>query len=274
MADAQTVYVDDSGTDGKSRVVAAAFCVSTEDRWLALMDVWGQIAERAGFELKDWHMTEFAACRRDHLCQQCLRGETNAKQHPWQRWTESKRENVLRRMAKALVKYVECGWEHACTKEDYDMHVRNSPARAVANEPLGDEYYTFAIQQCGGSFSQWRATNKRNDRLKFVFDNASKKERYEIAKVFFAAANDKDRLENGIEQWFEPEPNGVSFESRKVTRQLLVPDMLAWAVASIRARELTLRGRFVEIYQLAKIFVNTEHIKMGYISKQTLAQWE
>ena len=98
-------------------------------------------------------------------------------------------------MAKALVKYVECGWGHACTKEDYDTHVRNSPARAVANEPLGDEYYTFAIQQCGGSFAQWRAANKRNDRLTFVFDNASTKERYEIAKVFFAAANDKDRME-------------------------------------------------------------------------------
>jgi len=177
-------------------------------------------------------------------------------------------------MGKAVVQYVECGWGHAFTKGDYDTHVKHSPARAIANEPLGDQYVTFAIQQCGGSFARWRAENGRNDRLKFVFDNSSKKEKYEIANVFFAATKDTDRLQGGIEQWFEPEPDGVAFESRKVTHQLLVPDMLAWTVASIRARELTMRGRFVEVYQLAKLFVNTQHIKMGYMAQQTLADWE
>jgi hypothetical protein len=274
MSETRIVYVDDSGTDGKSRIAAAAFCVSTEARWGEFEQKWQKIANHAGFRLDQFHITEFAACRRDNLCQQCRNGKTTSADHPWGNWPRDKRENVLNRMAKALVKSVECGWGLAYTKEDYDAHVRTSPARAVTNKPIGDEYLTFSVQQCGGKFAQWRAACGRNDPLKFVFDSASKKERSEIEKVFFGAAADRSKNENGIEQWFEPEVNSVSYENRRTTRPLLAADMLAWTIATIRAREITMRGRFVEVFQLAKIFVGTEHIKIGYTSKETLAQWE
>jgi len=176
-------------------------------------------------------------------------------------------------MAKALVKHVEYGVGQAYTKADYDEHVRNSPARQAANEPIGDEYLTFAVQRCGGSLAEWRADNARADRLKFVFDTASKKERREIAEVFFAAANDRAERENGIEQWFNPEL-GVSYESRRESHQLLAADMLAWTIATLRAREMFRAGRFVEVFWLAKLFVSTDHIKLGYMHKDTLAQWE
>jgi len=187
MADAQIVYVDDSGTDPKSRVAAAAFCVSTVEGWQEFLKRWQKIADHAAFDLKNFHMTEFAACRRDNHCMQCRAGETSAVEHPWQKWSEQKRENVLNRLAKGLVKHVEYGVGQTHTKADYDRHVRNSPARAMANEPLADEYSTFAIQRCGGSFAQWRAEHGRTDRLKFVFDTASKKEKREVAGVFFLA---------------------------------------------------------------------------------------
>ena len=269
----QIVYVDDSGTDGKSQVAAAAFCVSTPDKWLEFEASWRKIADRAGFELRHFHMTEFAACRRDNLCQQCRNGQTTSAEHPWQKWSEAKRENVLNRMAKAMVKHVEYGVGQAYAKTDYDTHVRNSPARFVANEPIADEYLTFAIQRCGGSLAEWRATNHRSDRLKFVFDTASKREKREIAKSFFGAANDRAQRENGIEQWFDPEL-GVSYENRRNTPPLLSADMLAWTIATIRARELFLKGRFVEVFWLAKIFVATNHLRIGYTHKDTLAQWE
>src|SRR5262245_33403964 len=158
MTSTQIVYVDDSGTDGKSQVAAAAFCVSSAEKWLEFDQSWRKIANGAGFELKHFHMTEFAACRRN-LCSQCRNGKTTAEEHPWQKWSDDKRENVLNRMAKSLVKHVEYGVGHAYTKTDYDKHVRNSPARRVANEPIGDEYFTFAVQRGGGSFAEWRATN-------------------------------------------------------------------------------------------------------------------
>jgi hypothetical protein len=72
---------------------------------------------------------------------------------------------VLNRMAKALVKYVEWGVGHSYTKADFDEHVRNSPARDVANEPIAEEYVTFAVQRCG--------------------DSSSTREKKDIAKVFF-----------------------------------------------------------------------------------------
>ena len=273
MIDALTVYVDDSGTDPKSRVAAAAFCVSSVERWQEFLAKWNKIAEHAGFELKNFHMTEFAACRRDHLCQQCLVGHTTATDHPWQKWTEAKRENVLNRMAKALVKHVEWGVGHAYTKKDYDEHVRHSPARAVLGDPVAEEYVTFAVQRCGGSLAEWRAANFRSDRLKFVFDTSSAREKRDIANVFFAAANDRAQRVNGIEQWFNPE-EGVAYESRKKTHQLLSADMLAWTIGSIRALDMFRRGRFVESYWLAKVFVSSEHVKIGYLSKDRLAQWE
>ncbi len=273
MHDAQTVYVDDSGTDGKSKVAAAAFCVSTVDRWLEFEDSWRKIAERAGFELKHFHMTEFAACRLDNKCPQCRSGKTTIVEHPWQKWPEKKRENVLNRMAKALVKHVEFGIGQAYTKADYDAHVRLSPARAVMDTPVGDEYFTFAVQRCGGSFAEWRAAHGRNNPLKFVFDSASKREKHEIAQVFFAAANETAKYQNGIEQWFDPEL-GVAYESRKQTHQLLSADMLAWTIATVRARELFMRGRFVEVYWLGKIFASADHVKIGYLHKDTIAKWE
>jgi len=185
MADAQTVYVDDSGTDGKSHIAAAAFCVSTVERWHELLHKWNKITDYAGFELKTFHTTEFAACRRDHLCIQCQRGHTTTRDHLWQRWPEDKRKNVLCRMAKALVKHVEFGVGHSYSKADFDENVRNSPVRPALQEPVAEEYVTFAIQQCGGSFAEWRAANSRDDRLKFVFDSSSPKEKKDIARVFF-----------------------------------------------------------------------------------------
>jgi hypothetical protein len=158
----------------------------------------------------------------------------------------------------------------AHTKEEYEAHILKSSARELAGAPVADSHYTFAIQRCGGSFAQWRAANGRNDRLRFVFDLASKDERYEIANKFFAGIKDAERIQNGIEQWFEPEPNGVSFESRKQTHQLLAADMLAWTIATVRARQIFMRGRFVEVFWLAKVFVDTEHIKIGYLAKATL----
>lgn len=144
----------------------------------------------------------------------------------------------------------------------------------MANEPIGEEYFTFAVQRCGGSLAEWRAAKSRIVPLKFVFDTASKREKKEIAKVFFGAANDRAQHANGIEQWFNSE-EGVSYESRKRVHQLLTADMLAWTVATMRAREMSnFRGRNHELYWVAKVFVPTKNIRLGYMDKDALAQWE
>jgi hypothetical protein len=274
MVDGLIVYVDDSGSDSKSRVVSAALCAATVENWQKLLRKWQKIASESGFELKHFHMTEVAACRRDKPCRQCQEGKTTAFSHPWQKWSEGRRKRVLTRMARTIVKYVEFGVGHAYTKTDYDEHVLHSPARNIANEPIGDEYFTFAVQRCGGSLAEWRAAKSRFVPLKFVFDTASKREKQEIAKVFFGAANDRTQHANGIEQWFNLE-EGVSYQSRKQVHQLLAADILAWTVATMRARELFgFKGRNLELYWIAKVFVPTKNIRMGYLPKNSLAQWE
>jgi hypothetical protein len=104
------------------------------------------------------------------------------------------------------------------------------------------------------------------------FDTSSKPQMHEISTVFLAGLKDELRNKNGIEQWFEPD--AVSYESRKQTYPLLAADMLAWTIATIRARELFMRGRFVEVLWLAKVFVATENVRIGFMHKDTLAKWE
>jgi len=272
MTGFHTVYVDDSGTDPKSNIVSAAFCVSTVGKWKSFEDSWSKIAKRSGFELKQFHMTEFAACRSTNPCRQCLSGKTSTKDHPWQRWSQTKRDSVLRQMAKAIVRHCECGFGIACTKKDYDEHVKNSPARSVANEPIGDQHFTFPLQVCGGELARWRSANRINAPLKFVFDLPNDAEKREIVNVFFAAAHNREKDQDGIEQWFETD--GISYESKKSVPQLLAADMLAWAIATLRAREVFRTGRNFELYQVADVLLSSEHIKLGRIEKDTLAKWE
>jgi hypothetical protein len=270
MADAHTVYVDDSGTDGKSRIVTAAFCVSPAERWLDFDRKWNKIALHAGF--KHFHMTEFVACRRDKPCNQCVRGKTTLKDHPWRNWSTKKRENVLNRLAGTVIEFVEYGVGIAHTKQEYEEHVKNSPARIAAREPIGDEHFTFAVQRCGGELAKWRAEKKSDPPLSFVFDLTSDKQRDEIARVFFGAASGRPQYQNGIEQWFIPA--GVSYESRKSVVQLLAADMLAWVTATVRAREIFLRGETREMFQVAYMFADTKHIRMGHTPRGSLVQWE
>jgi hypothetical protein len=265
------VYVDDSGTDSKSAIVTAAFCVSTERKWQEFEARWRKIGERAGFE--HFHMTEFAACKRDKWCPQCRHGKTTALDHPWRAWSPSKRENVLNRLAKAVVSYSECAFGMAHTKQDYDDHVRNSPARQVSTEPISDEQFTFALQQCGGELAKWRAANAVTKPLKFVFDlTSSKEERREIAKVFLASVQGRSQLKDCVERWFTPKE--VLFASRKQVLPLLAADMLAWTIASIRSRDVFRCGEFNEAYGVGLIFTGTKHIRMGYMEKETLKRWE
>jgi len=174
MIDAHTVYVDDSGTDGKSRIVAAAFCVSPVNKWQQFERKWNAIARHAGF--KHFHMTEFAACRRDKPCKQCVCGKTSLVDHPWRNWSTEKRKNVLNRLAGAVIEFVEYGVAIAHTKQDYEDHVKNSPARLVAKDPIGDEHFTYAVQKCGGELAKWRAEKNIEPPLKFIFDLATDKQ--------------------------------------------------------------------------------------------------
>jgi hypothetical protein len=223
-----------------------------------LLQKWQKIASWAGFELKDFHMTEFVACRQGEPCQQCRQGK--AVNHPWKNWSDGRRKTILTRMARAMVDNVEFGVGHAITKADYDEHVLKSPARDVANEPIGEEYFTFAVQRCGGSLAEWRAAKSRRVPLKFVFDTSSKREKKEIARIFLGAAKDRAQVINGIEQWFVAQ-EGVSYESRKQVHQLLeTRDRRDVSVSFTLPRCQTLCRHINYSFERSRISLTTRHL--------------
>jgi hypothetical protein len=56
--------------------------------------------------------------------------------------------------------------------------------------------------------------------------------------------------------------------------------MLAWTIATVRARhmfvagQIATAGRFAEVLWLARVFVDSGNVRIGYLQKETLAQWE
>jgi hypothetical protein len=265
------VYFDDSGTDHKARIVTAGCCVSNEENWTKFGEKWKSLGAKYGFE--HFHMTEFVGCRPNEWCRDCKKRKTTAKDHPWREWSKSKRKNVLTQLTRTIEKYTAWGCGIAVTKKDYEDHVANSPARAVAGEPIGDHHFTYAAQICGGRLSEWRAANNNHDDLKFVFDLCPNAQKDEIESVLFGAATNRFQVENGVEQWFVP--LNVSYESRKNVVQLLSADMLAYLSAKIRALELFGRGMTIEAFTAAHIVVGSRgKLNLGYMTRQTLQQWE
>lgn len=274
LVEPSTVYVDDSGTHRGAKIVTAAFCLSSGSKWSGFQDKWRALEDKYGF--KHFHMTEFASCRKNAWCRECRKGKKSETEHPWREWSQSKRKNVLTQLARTIEKFVDCGFGIAILKKDYDDHVLNSPVRRIAGEPLGDQYFTQAVQVCGGELSKWRAEHDRLEPLKFIFDLSPEYQRDEIASVFFGAATNRPEVENGIEQWFRPVE--ISYKSRKDAVQLLSADMLAWVTASVRAYDLFFtnnpRPFMEEISIPTNIFVDSGNIGMGFISKPTFQQWE
>ena len=229
-----TVYVDDSGTDTFARIVVAAYCVSSVRNWKEFERRWRRIARESGFE--HFHMTAFASCRKGAWCRDCNKGKTTAKDHPWREWDDKKRERVLHRLACTVERCVQHGAGIAIAKEDYEKNVVQSGLAVLAPEAAGKRYFTFAIQACGGNSAKWRKMNNISVPLKFVFDLCDKEQREENVKYFFSANPIFPPKKDGIEQWFVPD--GIAYESRKNTVQLLAADMLAWTSAKIRVWEL------------------------------------
>jgi hypothetical protein len=271
VIDPYTVYFDDSGTDKQARIVVAAYCTSTVSKWQKFETSWKAVAKEAGFE--QFHMTEFAGCRPEEWCRDCRNGKTTAKNHPWREWSQTKRKEVLLKLARTICKYVDHGSGIAFTKEDIEQYVIQSPLRRTHMNSVGDLPFTFAAQTCGGELAKWRAINKKTDSpQKFVFDLTPQHQKDEIARVFLGAGH-KPRFIDGLEQWFDVDINGVSYESRKNTVQLLSADMLAWVTAKIRAAQLFGKGWGKETRLIAFRFVDTKHLRIGFNTSQQMLEW-
>jgi len=266
-----TVYVDDSGTNNNARVVTGAVCVSSVQRWKAFERKWKKIAVSTGF--KHFHMTEFAGCRPDKFCRDCINGKKSVADHPWRTWTEKKRERILASLAETVNRHVDMGFGIAVTKQDYDDLVLNAPLKTLVGDAVGKKHHTFTIQLCGGAIRNWRLDIKLKSPMKYIFDTTDDLiQRSEIAAMFIKSATDTtEPLEHGFS------PTGYAFESRKDTVQLLSADMLAWASAKARVSELfntqRLDGLSKEAKIVIKTFVDGKKLTIANINRKQLETW-
>jgi hypothetical protein len=266
-----TVYLDDSGTNPESRVVVAAFCVSTLGKWRKFDAAWRAASIEYGFD--HFHMTEFMGCRKNAWCRDCRKGKTTEADHPWRGWSNTKRNKTLRELVRIICKYTEYGKAIALSKEEVQKYIINSPLRPTDRGIVGQEEFTFAVQVCGGELAIYRKKQAAFPPLKFVFDICPQYQKDEIAKVFLRPNRGSPQIVDGIEQWFEVETNGVSYESRKHTFPLLAADMLAWVTAKLRAHMLFGKSWGKPHYYVAKRFLDSGKLHIGYSTEHDLIGW-
>lgn len=271
VVEPNTVYIDDSGTNPEARIVVAAFCVSTARKWRKFDAAWRAASSEFGFE--HFHMTEFAACRKNEWCRDCRSGKTSEVDHPWREWSNTKRSKALTELVRIICKYTEYGKAIALTKEEVQKNIINSPARQTLPEIVGEREFTFAVQVCGGELALYRKRQCKFPPLKFVFDICPQYQKDEIAKVFLRPNRGSPQIVDGMEQWFDVDTNGVSYESRKQTLPLLPADMLAWVTAKLRAYMLFNRGWGKMHHFVAKRFLDTEKLHIGYSTEDHLVEW-
>ena len=189
-----TGYMDDSGTDpsARTRILVASLCISPMSKWRKFEAAW--IAAEQEFGFKEFHMTEFASCKNDSWCRECRSGKTNATNHPWREWSNTKRYTVLGELLRIACKYTEQAWGNAFTKADLDKYVKDPRLRGLAPDLFGEEHYTFAATTVSGELAKYRAKRREFPPIKFVFDGEHK---LELAKAFLPEYQVKPRFIDG-----------------------------------------------------------------------------
>jgi hypothetical protein len=259
-----TVYVDDSGTHESAKIAAAACCVSSVRLWKRYERDWIDVERDEGF--KHFHMSAFAACHPDRWCRDCRNGKTDAGDHPWREWSLRKRHRVLKRLLPIVCQCVRFGAGWAIIKEDYNS-VISGKLRAVTGEP-----FSYAFQCTGGQLRKWRAFYGVNEPMKYVFDLMPHQEkRDEIASLFVQASKRED-----IVQQYGMTHESLSFEDKKIVRQLLSADTLAWATVQELLHETGIRSirQSSDAEIVCRTFEkNRPKITMGYQTQAQLAEW-
>jgi hypothetical protein len=273
--DPHTVYMDDSGTESRARIVAAALCTAPVKKWKQFEAAWIAAERRFGFQ--NFHMTEFAACRKNFWCRDCKNGDADEKQHPWRKWSNTKRHKVLGELIRIVCKYTAQGFGIALTKENIETYVKDPKLTSIATAEYASDHYTFAATICGGELARWRAKTNQFPMLKIVFDGEHK---LELAKAFLREHQSKPQFNcEGLENWFDLDTSDIAFESRRNTRQLLAADMLAWVTAKIRVAALfpttyrKMGGWGKEVSMVAFRFIDSGKLRIGFNTEETLREW-
>ncbi len=155
-----TAYLDESGTDGRSPVVAVAGYVSTDKLWNEFQCEWCDFLTKNGINV--FHATDLIAGYGEF---------TNAKG-----WSKKRRENALRIADKLIAKYVLHGVAAYTTIADCEKFLPLRDANGTRKK-LSAEYLTSGVMVVN-LITSWAEENGYKEPINFVFEDGAKGKGY------------------------------------------------------------------------------------------------
>ena len=168
-----TAYLDESGTDGRSAIVAVGGYVSTDDLWNKFRDEWQEFLNIE--KIKIFHTTDLLALRGEF-------GDNNI-------WDRIRSESVSQRADKIIEKYVLFGVTAYTNIADCELIF---PLKDVngGRKKFSAEYLLSGTMVIN-LITSWAEENEYRDPIKFVFEDGAKGKGYLLEAIKSAKKNNQ-----------------------------------------------------------------------------------
>jgi hypothetical protein len=211
------IYSDDSGTHEDSPIAIAACYIADHEQWKEFVRNWDEARKEEGFDF--FHMKDFMALPK-------------YGKKPFCDWSAEKKNRVYRRLASIINARVRYGIAFGVQPEAFRSSV---PARM--KEESTPDAYTFAVQSLFGILTEWYAKYGQGKAIQYVFEN-----RQGMGKVRQVWEVLKENLKVANKIGARPQaPDGISFQSPKLSTPLQAADILAWNM-NAHLRDVILKG--------------------------------
>jgi hypothetical protein len=195
-----TAYFDESGTDGRSPIVAVGGYVSTQQLWGQFQREWKQFLTDEGIGV--FHTTDLLS----------MRGEFTAKAGWSTEWVTRVMEKadsiIARHTLFGIVSYTHI---EECEKA-FPLKDENGTRKKYSAE------YLFSGVQMVWGISQWARENGFTKPIKYVFEDGATGKGY-LADAMSAARRDLNNQDRSL-------IGGISFEDKNAVPQLQAADKL------------------------------------------------
>ena len=194
-------YFDESGTDGRSPIVAVAGYISTVELWAEFQRKWNFFKKAYNFDIL--HITDLLALRKDFA--------------PENGWTKGRARLALREADRIISGSVLKGFAAYTTVTDAEkMFPSNDPNGK--RKRFSTEYLTSAVM-VANLITAWAETNGYIKPIEFVFENGANGKGYLMQATDFAKKSGDARTHL---------IGDISFRDKKDVPQLQTADRLVY----------------------------------------------
>lgn len=196
-----TAYLDESGTDGRSPIVAVGGYVSTEELWASFQNEWQSFLDNNGIE--NFHATDILA----------LRGNFTLDKS----WNQKRAQSALRIVDRIIRKYVLYGAVTYTAIADCEkvFPLKHKNGR---RDKFSAEYLLSGVQTVN-LITAWAEQNGYTEPIKFVFEDGANGRGYLLDATKYAKRGKEPSIRAHL-------IGGVSLDDKRVVPQLQSADRL------------------------------------------------